>query len=97
MGKALSFALAANTFTDPQGENLTYKATLANGQALPSWLTFNAATKTFTGTAPAGTGPLSLKVTATDAGGASVSETFAATISTAVSAYNATAALLRVT
>src|SRR5208282_4783930 len=80
MGKALSFALATNTFTDPQGEALTYTATLANGQALPSWLTFNAATKTFTGTPPAGTGNLSIKVTATDAGGAATSETFNANI-----------------
>jgi hypothetical protein len=76
IGQSVSFKLAANTFTDPQGEQLTYKATLASGAALPSWLSFNAATETFTGTVPTGTNGLSIKVTATDAGGASSSETF---------------------
>ena len=75
--KPSSFTLASNTFTDPQGEKLTYRATLSNGAALPSWLTFNAATDTFTGTVPTTAAGLSIKVTATDAGGASASETFA--------------------
>nr|WP_294512575.1 putative Ig domain-containing protein [uncultured Rhodopila sp.] len=79
-GQGISLALAGNTFTDPQGQALTYKATLASGQALPSWLTFNAATDTFTGTAPAGAQKLSILVTATDSLGLSVSETIAATV-----------------
>jgi len=74
--KSIDFTLAANTFTDPQGEKLTYGATLANGSALPSWLTFNATTGTFTGTAPVGTNGLSIKVTATDTSGLSANETF---------------------
>lgn len=74
--KAVSFKLAANTFTDPQGEALTYKATLASGAALPSWLKFNATTETFTGTAPKTASTLSIKVTATDTSGLSASETF---------------------
>jgi trimeric autotransporter adhesin len=80
LGKAVSFALASNTFTDPQSETLTYSATLANGSALPSWLTFNASTRTFSGTPPAGAASLSIKVTATDTGGASNSETFTANL-----------------
>ncbi|MCW2284326.1 hypothetical protein M2323_002125 [Rhodoblastus acidophilus] len=80
-GKAVSFALAANTFTDPQGEALTYSATQSNGSALPSWLTFNAATRLFSGTAPTSGGTFALKVTATDTGGASNSETFNLTVS----------------
>jgi hypothetical protein len=75
-GQAVNFALASNTFTDPQGENLTYSAKLANGSALPSWLHFNGSTDTFTGTVPNSAAGLSIKVTATDAGGASTSETF---------------------
>jgi hypothetical protein len=82
--QAVSFTLAANTFTDPQQETLTYTATLANGQALPSWLSFNAATRTFTGTVPSLTSGLSIKVTATDTSGLSASETFA--VSTPASA-----------
>jgi hypothetical protein len=77
LGQTVKFTLAANTFSDPQGEKLTYSATLANGGALPSWLTFNAATATFSGTVPNTANGLSLKVTAMDLGGASASETFA--------------------
>ena len=44
-GKTFSLALPANTFTDPQGEALTYTATQQNGQALPGWLVFNATTE----------------------------------------------------
>jgi len=75
-GRTVNFTLASNTFTDPQGEKLTYSATLANGSALPPWLRFNASTGTFTGMVPSTAAGLSIKVTATDAGGASASETF---------------------
>lgn len=85
-GKAVSFTLAANTFSDPLGEALTYSATQSNGSALPSWLTFNAATEKFTGTAPNTASTLGLKITATDAGGAATSENFNAIISPASAA-----------
>jgi len=75
-GKAVSLALPANTFSDPQGEPLAYTASLANGQALPSWLTFNATTKTFSGTAPSTAETLGIKVTATDSSGLAASESF---------------------
>ena len=46
---------------------LSYSATLANGTALPAWLSFNAATLTFSGTPPAASaGPLDLRITVTD-------------------------------
>lgn len=79
-GKAVSFTLASNTFVDPQGEKLTLSATLADGSALPTGLTFNAASAKFSGTAPITPETLGLKVTATDASGLSVSETFSATV-----------------
>ena len=79
-GQAVNFTLAANSFADPHGETLTYKATLANGSALPSWLTFNASTETFTGTAPNAANALNIQVTATDTGGLSASETFSVVI-----------------
>jgi hypothetical protein len=79
-GKAVSLVLAANTFTDPQAQHLTYAATLSNGQSLPAWLSFNAATETFSGTAPATAQSLSIKVTATDSSGLATSETFAAAV-----------------
>ena len=73
-----SFLLPANTFSDVDvGSSLTYTATLSNGNALPSWLTFNTATGTFSGTPLNGmVGSIDIKVTATDEVGAKVSDTF---------------------
>jgi hypothetical protein len=82
-GEAISLRLSAATFTDPQGEALSYSATQANGQALPSWLTFNAATDSFSGTAPINAQTLGLKVTATDTSGLSTSEIFPVSVSAA--------------
>lgn len=75
---AFTFTVPANTFTDVDvSDVLSYSATLANGDALPSWLTFNAATSTFTGTPlNDNVGNLSLKVIATDTSGASASQNF---------------------
>jgi len=83
-GKTIALTLPANTFTDPRGETLTYTATLASGQPLPSWLTFNATTDSFSGTAPSTTQSLSIKVTATDTSDLSVSETFTAKVAAPV-------------
>ncbi len=48
---ALNFQVPSNTFSDVDvGDTLTYSATLADGTALPSWLSFDAATQTFSGT-----------------------------------------------
>jgi hypothetical protein len=79
-GKAISFALPANTFTDPQGQKLIYTASQSNGQALPTWLGFNAATGTFSGTAPNALQSLGIKVTATDSSGLATSESFTASV-----------------
>ena len=51
VGSAFSLPLPAGTFTDVDaGDTLTYTATAADGSPLPTWLTFNAATRTFSGT-----------------------------------------------
>ncbi|WGL28545.1 putative Ig domain-containing protein [Pectobacterium brasiliense] len=77
---SLSFTVPAGTFTDPDGDTLTLSATLADGSPLPSWLSFNAATGTFSGTPGNGdVGNLSIKVTAND-GDASVSTSFSLTV-----------------
>ena len=79
-GQAFSFALPAGSFTDVDaGDSLAYGATLADGTALPSWLAFNPATQTFSGTAPASAGgnALSVQVTATDLAGATAADVFA--------------------
>ncbi|ACI59294.1 outer membrane adhesin like protein (plasmid) [Rhizobium leguminosarum bv. trifolii WSM2304] len=76
VGSAFSFAVPTTTFTDvDSGETLTYSATAADGTALPAWLSFNATTRTFSGT-PTAAGTYGVKVTATDIGGLSANETF---------------------
>ncbi|MEI7215350.1 putative Ig domain-containing protein, partial [Pectobacterium versatile] len=80
-GGSLSVTVPAGTFTDPDGDTLTLSATLADGTALPSWLSFNPATGTFSGTPANGdVGSLTIKVTATDGSNASVSTTFGLTV-----------------
>ena len=85
-GTAISLILPTNTFTDPQGEKLTYSAVQSNGQKLPSWLTFNAATDTFSGTAPSTAQNLGITVTATDSSGLASSENFTASVQSAARA-----------
>ncbi len=71
------FSFSGGEYSDPdEGDALTYTATLATGGALPTWLQFNATTAAFTGTAPTAATSLSVRVTATDKAGASVSATF---------------------
>ena len=79
---AFSFVFAAGAFTDADADQtLTYTATLSNGAALPGWLSFNAGTRTFTGTPlNADVGTLSVRVTADDGNGGTVSDTFDITV-----------------
>jgi VCBS repeat-containing protein len=51
---AQSFSFAEGTFGDVDGDSLTYTATLSSGAPLPEWLTFDSATRTFSGTPQAG-------------------------------------------
>ncbi|TAY63797.1 DUF4082 domain-containing protein [Rhizobium ruizarguesonis] len=76
VGSAFSYVLPTTTFTDvDSGETLAYSATAADGTALPAWLSFNASTRTFSGTPTAG-GTYGVKVTATDLGGLAANESF---------------------
>ncbi|WP_158290254.1 putative Ig domain-containing protein [Ramlibacter sp. WS9] len=74
---SFSFQFAAGTFVDPDGDALTYSATLFGGGALPAWLTFDGTTRTFSGTPGNGdVGTLSVTVTASDGAGPTASDTF---------------------
>jgi len=65
--KSFWFQLPGGVFADPdKGDTLVLSATLANGGALPSWLKFDAATGTFSGTAPKQVQSLDVRLTATD-------------------------------
>lgn len=69
LDRANSVSLSKSMFTDPDRDDaLSYSMSLADGSALPSWLTFNTSTFKFTGTPTTTTfgGPLTVKLTATD-------------------------------
>ena len=70
-GKAFSWQMPAGSFRDAdRNDTLSYAATLSNGKPLPSWLKFDAATQTFSGTAPTGsTAAIDVKVVASDGHG----------------------------
>ncbi len=75
-GERFSTALPDTLFSDPDGDRLGLTARLASGGALPSWLTFDPAKATFSGTPPPSlSARLDIVVTATD-GAASVSTDF---------------------
>lgn len=78
--EAFSLTVPAATLADVDqvhGDTLLYSAAQADGSALPTWLTFDPMTRTFSGT-PLNddVGVLVLTVTATDAGNLSASDTF---------------------
>jgi hypothetical protein len=68
---ALGFKLTlpANVFSGPKGVALAYSASGPDSTALPSWLTFDAATETFTGAGAPPAGSYAVTVTAQDSGG----------------------------
>ena len=85
VGHLFNYTFPDSTFIDDDGNNtLAYTATLYDNSPLPSWLTFNLSTRTFSGT-PTAVGSLSIKVTATDTANASVSCFFTLNIENSVS------------
>lgn len=80
-GEVASYTFDADAFTDTDGDTLTYTATLADGSALPAWLSFDSATRTFSGTAEANDiGMLDIMVSASD-GIETANQTFTLTVS----------------
>ena len=81
VGTAFNYQFPENTFSDADGDPLTYAATRGDDSALPTWLTFDDATRTFSGTPQAGNeGTLSIKVTADDENGDTVFDSFDITV-----------------
>ena len=85
VGTFFSASIPANTFADTDtGDTLTYTATKSDDTALPSWLTFNASSVYLSGTPAAGdVGTVTVKVTASDGRGGSVSDEFDIVVSAA--------------
>ncbi|MBX9254023.1 beta-propeller fold lactonase family protein [Desmonostoc muscorum CCALA 125] len=73
-----NFTVPVDTFSDVDAEDiLTYTATLANDDLLPTWLNFNPTTLTFSGTPTNNdVGSLDIKVIAEDIAGDEASDVF---------------------
>lgn len=66
-GANFTVEIPANAFQDPDGDPLTYSATLEDGSDLPDWLSFDPDTLAFTVAPEAGDiGSVSVRVTASD-------------------------------
>ena len=81
-GSSYVLTFNSNTFDDvDSNDNLTYISTQSNGSSLPAWLSFNATTRTFSGT-PANNdvGTITIALTATDNSSDSVTDTFELTV-----------------
>lgn len=80
-----TFTVPASSFTDADvshGDALVYDASLANGNPLPVWLSFDPITRAFSGMPGAGdAGVLQVTVTATDTKAVSTKDRFALTVS----------------
>jgi Ca2+-binding RTX toxin-like protein len=81
-GTLFTVVVPPGTFADVDaGDVLTYSATLATGAALPTWLSFNPATRTFSGTPQGGdVGTLDVRVITIDQRSLSAEDVFALTI-----------------
>lgn len=80
-GTAAGLSIAKGAFTDPNGDTLTYTATLSDGSALPTWLKFDPVTKSFSGTPTNDqVGELNIKVSVKDPAGNTVSDLFKLTV-----------------
>ena len=65
-GQPFTFTIPDNIFFDDDSNTaLTYSATLINGNPLPSWISFNPGTRTFSST-PVEAGELTIRVVVTD-------------------------------
>jgi predicted outer membrane repeat protein len=64
-----SFPLPVNTFTDPDGDTLTYSGLLANGLPLPPWINVDPDTGTIWGTTPIYETSAQIKITVEDGNG----------------------------
>src|SRR5205807_234951 len=72
-----TFTFAVNTFSDPDpGTTLTYTAGLASGGSLPGGLSFDSASRTFSGNPSVRAVPLTIRVTANDGKGGGVFDDF---------------------
>ncbi|MDW7692115.1 pectinesterase family protein [Flammeovirgaceae bacterium SG7u.111] len=82
VGEAFEFSIPGNTFSDANGDQLTYSAALDGGAALPIWLSFYTQGNRFVGTPVVGNvGSLTIVVTVDDGNGEIASDSFVLEVS----------------
>jgi LPXTG-site transpeptidase (sortase) family protein len=88
-GTAFSYTVSASTFFDPDGDQIIYSASLADGNPLPDWLTFDTITRTFSGIPGASdVGALLVRVRGMDSAENFASDIFRLAVSAADSTEN---------
>ena len=76
-GEDFNFQIPSEAFSDPDGDSLSYSASLSDGSELPDWLSFDSSNGTFSGTPQEDDGgTLSLEVKANDPDDATASSSF---------------------
>jgi Ca2+-binding RTX toxin-like protein len=90
-GSVFNFVVPPGAFADPDaGDVLGYSARLSSGALLPAWLSFDAATRSFSGTPPStAQGVIDVRVTVTDSTGATVNDVFRLDIANRVTGTDA--------
>jgi Ca2+-binding RTX toxin-like protein len=96
VGALFNFVIPAGTFTDADGDTLTYSAQVVDGSgapvgdgSLPSGLAFDATSRTFSGTPALGdAGLYTIRITATDPSSATATDDFTLTINAVVPKVN---------
>lgn len=79
-GSPLSFTLPANSFSETGGQITTTKAYQTSGPSVVSWLHYNAASETFSGSVPTtATGTITIEVAAQDNHAQTAYDTFSVT------------------
>lgn len=75
-GQPCNYTVYSNTFVSPESRPLTYTSELEDGDDLPYWLTFDASSRTYSGTPPSFNNIYDIVLTARDDLGASAEGAF---------------------
>lgn len=77
VNSAIRYRLNSRAFEEPDGDRLTFSATLSDRSPLPQWLKFDPKTRSFSGKADrSDLGSLEVRVVATDKGQLAAAQTF---------------------
>ena len=68
MATSSDFTIPADAFVDPDGTDIAYSASMADGSGLPSWLSFNPSNRTFSITDQSPSGRFEVRVIASSSG-----------------------------